>query len=523
MTQEQRVLLASAISAVVMVSYLQLTSRQTKQVVPPPADASQQPVQSNPDTSNERNIFSKLQQLQRNEDVITLESGKLILSIGKSSATVHRVTLKEFSNMTTHEPLDFGGTYPILAALVDDQPVSWQLKSHESSAASWEYLGADHVSRELSVVLDSNSPVFVVSVASSNNDSDSKKSRLGVVSSWSRSGGLNGRSNMLEIVMLTAKEQPWQRQYLKYFSGVKNRVDVPRGTSMVTLAERHFCQSIKLEESQAKSSVIPTGTSDVASVAVNVDIMTPQQTRVSRSFKVYVGPRDFFRLRDAGFEKAFHVGMLANIGLVMMVFLKGIAAVTHNYGVAVIALSLIVTITMAPFTLISFRSMKKMQELQPKLEQLKKKYAKDAQKLNKETFALFKEHRVSPISGCLPMLLQMPIFFAMWSAISHIIEIRGQSFLWIKDLSLPDRLAKLPLGIDLNMLPIVMAAAMFFQTKMSQSKMVSSGSDDMARVMSGPLMPVLFGVMFYNMPSCLVLYWLTNSLTTLALYRTARG
>jgi YidC/Oxa1 family membrane protein insertase len=164
--------------------------------------------------------------------------------------------------------------------------------------------------------------------------------------------------------------------------------------------------------------------------------------------------------------------------------------------------------------------MKKMQQLQPKMDQLKKKYESDQTRLSREMFALFKEHKVSPASGCLPMLLQMPIFFAFWSAISHSAEFRGATFLWIKDLSLPDAIARLPWGWDLNILPLVMAAAMFFQTKMSQTSTASSAPG--AKMLSGPLMPIMFGVMFYQVPACLVLYWLSNSLISIAIYRTVK-
>jgi YidC/Oxa1 family membrane protein insertase len=200
-----------------------------------------------------------------------------------------------------------------------------------------------------------------------------------------------------------------------------------------------------------------------------------------------------------------------------MIFLKGIASIVKNYGIAIIILSGVITLVLSPFTLISLRSMKKMQSLQPKMEQLKKKYAGDSQKMNQEMFALFRDNKVSPASGCLPMLLQMPVFFALWSAISHVIELRGAQFLWVKDLSLPDRLATFPFGLDLNLLPILMAAAMYLQTKFSQPAIPQQKN-----FMTGPLMSVIFGVMFYQVPAGLVLYWLTNSLFSIALYRVAK-
>ena len=169
--------------------------------------------------------------------------------------------------------------------------------------------------------------------------------------------------------------------------------------------------------------------------------------------------------------------------------------------------------------------MKKMQELKPLMDRIMAQHKDNPQKANREVFALYKEHRVSPMSGCLPMMLQMPIFIALFQAISHFIELRGKSFLWIRDLSLPDRAAHLPfalplIGHDVNVLPVVMAGAMYLQTRMSSSV---SGSDanPTAKMLSGPMMSVMFGIMFYQFPSGLVLYWLTNTLMSLVWYRMA--
>ena len=158
-----------------------------------------------------------------------------------------------------------------------------------------------------------------------------------------------------------------------------------------------------------------------------------------------------------------------------------------------------------------------MQLIQPRVDDIKKKFKEDPQRMNKETMALFRENKVSPLGGCLPMLIQLPVFFALWSAISHFIDLRGARFLWIRDLSLPDRVATLPVIGELNLLPILIAALMFVQSRMSQ-KNSSSKSNEMA-MMTGPLMPVLFGFMFYHVPSSLALYWVTNSAVSIMLWR----
>ena len=145
--------------------------------------------------------------------------------------------------------------------------------------------------------------------------------------------------------------------------------------------------------------------------------------------------------------------------------------------------------------------MKEMQALQPKIEELRKAYKDNPQKLNKEIMQLYKEHKVNPFGGCLPLILQMPIFFALYQALMRSVALKGASFLWIKDLSEPDRLFLLPvslpvLGNEINILPIVMTIGMFIQQKLSSSS--SSGSTAEQQKMMLIIMPLMFGLIFYS-------------------------
>ncbi len=284
---------------------------------------------------------------------------------------------------------------------------------------------------------------------------------------------------------------------------------------MLTLAERYFCLVLK-SDSLATAQVTPTIPHAISTNLSFQAIINPGNVS-SSAVKVYAGPRDFFHLRDAGFEEAFPLGILSKIGLILMAILKWIASAVHNYGVALILLSASITFMLSPFTIISFKSMKKLQTLQPLMEQIKQKHEKDSQRANKEMMALFKEHRVSPLSGCLPMLLPLPIFFALWSSVTHFVGLRGAEFLWIKDLSLPDKFAKMPFGFELNLLPVLMCIAMYFQSRLSQQAAAQSAKNPF----SGPMMSVIFLLMFYQVPSGLVLYWLTNSLVSIFWYRVA--
>ena len=152
--------------------------------------------------------------------------------------------------------------------------------------------------------------------------------------------------------------------------------------------------------------------------------------------------------------------------------------------------------------------MKEMQRVQPLMKQLQEKYKDDAKRLNIEIMNLYKAHKVNPFGGCLPMLLQMPILFALYNTIRYTIELRQAPFIfWIKDLSLPDTVTAIA-GININILPLVMGISMLLQQKMSnvdpqQAKMVM-------------FMPIIFTFFFWNVPSGLVLYWFINSIVSMA-------
>jgi YidC/Oxa1 family membrane protein insertase len=173
------------------------------------------------------------------------------------------------------------------------------------------------------------------------------------------------------------------------------------------------------------------------------------------------------------------------------------------------------------------RSMKEMQALQPRIEALRKVYKDNPQKLNKEMMALYKEHKVNPFGGCLPLLLQMPVFFALYQVMMRSIALKGESFLWIKDLAEPDRLFILPFslpvfGNEVNILPLLMTGLMFLQQKFSFVPSSGSSADQQKIMMI--VMPLMFGLIFYHMPSGLVLYWFFNSLLmSLYQFKMSRG
>lgn len=233
-------------------------------------------------------------------------------------------------------------------------------------------------------------------------------------------------------------------------------------------------------------------------------IIPPGQSGAFR-YSLYVGPKEHSRLQvqGVGLENAIDFGSWVKwLALPLLKALKWIDTYVHNYGVAIIILTILVKLIFWPLGNISYRSMKGMQKLQPQMKQLQEKYKDDKAKLQQETMALYRANKVNPMSGCLPMLIQLPVFFGLYRALLYSIELRHAPFVfWIQDLS-----AKDPYYIT----PIIMGATMFLQQKMSPAP---GGNEMQAKMMLW--MPVIFTFLFLNFPSGLVIYWLFNNILSI--------
>ncbi|MEA3385570.1 MAG: membrane protein insertase YidC [Thermodesulfobacteriota bacterium] len=232
---------------------------------------------------------------------------------------------------------------------------------------------------------------------------------------------------------------------------------------------------------------------------------------------IYFGPKDIDRLNALGhnLSKAINFGWFDPIAKPLLYFLKFLYRYIHNYGLAIIIVTILIKVAFWPLAQKSAKSMKTMQKLQPKMAKLKEKYGKDKEKMNKELMQLYKTYKVNPMGGCLPMLLQIPVFFALYKVLLQSIELRHAPFmLWINDLSAPDRLmipgVSIPYLEGIPILTLLMGLSMFLQQKLSPSSL----DPTQARMMQ--FLPVIFTCMFINFPSGLVLYWLINNILTIA-------
>lgn len=263
----------------------------------------------------------------------------------------------------------------------------------------------------------------------------------------------------------------------------------------------------------------------ISNAESNVGLISPEiqlepGKKIQEKFRIYLGPQDLHLISPINPDWTFvlHYGSFDFISNLLWQLLEIFYRLVHNWGVAIIILSLAIYFLLFPITLKQMRSLKEMQALQPKIEELRKIYKDNAQKLNKEIMQLYREHKVNPFGGCLPLVLQMPIFFALYQTLLRSIALKGANFLWIKDLSEPDRLFLLPFSLpivanEINILPIVMCLGMFLQQKLSLVG-TSKTAPEQQKLMT-VLMPLMFGLIFYRLPAGLVLYWLVNSLLML--------
>ncbi|KAA3659438.1 MAG: membrane protein insertase YidC [Calditrichaeota bacterium] len=229
----------------------------------------------------------------------------------------------------------------------------------------------------------------------------------------------------------------------------------------------------------------------------------------SDEFLIYMGPLELPILEayNVNLERMMNLGwkIIRPISKLILVTLKKLYTVIPNYGFVIILFSILVKIVLFPLTRKSFQSMKEMQTIQPEMAALREKYKDNPQKMNTEMMALYKEHGVNPLGGCLPVLFQMPVLYALFTIFRTTIELRGANFIWwITDLSAPDTVYTLPFalpvyGDGLNVLPILMGLTMFFQQK-------ATIQDPKQKAMVY-FMPIIFTYMFNSFPSGLTLYY----------------
>jgi YidC/Oxa1 family membrane protein insertase len=295
---------------------------------------------------------------------------------------------------------------------------------------------------------------------------------------------------------------------------VIHRINLPRPTG---------------EDALLVATNAPTPQGYAAAMTYPALTLAPNQT-LERQITLYAGPKEYQTLARIGSQFSNNLDLVMNFGwagfvskalLLSMNWLHSTLKV--SYGWAIIFITVIIKAVFWPLTQASTRSMKRLQALQPQMNAIKEKYKDDPVKMNKKTMEFMREHKVSPLGGCLPMLLQIPVFFGFFSMIQSAIELRGARFLWIPDLSQTDTLFIIPalgfipffgipgVGLPFNLLPLFMGATMLWQSHLTPP---SPGMDPtQQKVMR--YMPLMFLAFLYNYSAGLTLYWTVQNLLTI--------
>jgi len=237
----------------------------------------------------------------------------------------------------------------------------------------------------------------------------------------------------------------------------------------------------------------------------------------SASVVLYTGPKDLDHLDASGhsLRRALDLGWFTVVALPLLQALRFSYRFTGNHGVDIILLTVLIKLLFYPLTKKSFQSMKAMQKVQPEMERLREAYKDKPEQMNQAVMELYRKHKVNPLGGCLPMILQLPVFIGLYNALLNAVELRHAPFVgWIQDLSAPDRLGDFQLpfvtGAGIPILTLIMGASMLVQQKMTPT----TTADPMQQRMM-MLMPIVFTFMFINFPAGLTLYWLVNNLLTI--------
>ncbi|MDB9822247.1 membrane protein insertase YidC [Deltaproteobacteria bacterium] len=297
----------------------------------------------------------------------------------------------------------------------------------------------------------------------------------------------------------------------------------------VAYEDGYFISAI-IPEDQKEGSftgrLLPSGVIEATYVAPSISLR-PLESLTSK-FTLYVGPRDLDIINklDKKLDIAINFGFFDVIAKPLHFILRYFNRYVHNYGLSIIILTILIKILFWPLTHKSYKSMKEMQKLQPLMAKIREKHKDNREQMQRELMGLYKTYKVNPMGGCLPMLIQIPVFFALFRILGNSIELRHAPFIfWITDLSAPDRLFNFPFSIPfmsapygIPVLTLLMGASMFIQQKMTPSP----GDPAQAKMMM--FLPVIFTIMFINFPSGLVLYWLTNNIISIGQqYRIRKG
>jgi YidC/Oxa1 family membrane protein insertase len=293
---------------------------------------------------------------------------------------------------------------------------------------------------------------------------------------------------------------------------LKNNSEIVALHKWAAIDNRYFLVAFIPKRPSDFDKIIPSKLDKKHPYSVTITTLLPQaNNKKDYSIDFYLGPKMYESLKTYKLclEKTIDFGFFGFLGKIAFASLALLYKITHNYGWAIVMLTAIIQFLVLPLTLKSFKSAAVMKEVQPLIKNIQIRYKDNPRRLQAEMLNIYRSQKINPLGGCLPMLLQLPIFWAFFTVLRNTYELRNECWmLWIKDLSAQDQFIHLG-SFNFNLLPLIMGIGMFFQQKMT----ALTSDPTQKRIMY--ITPVLFTFMFWSFPSGLVLYWITNSIISM--------
>jgi len=441
------------------------------------------------------------------EQIVSYDDSLRHLSFSSTGGRLSEFVLKKFKNKKNETFTMFesggGALLVTLDGLPEEKAKNAYYEIEKATDTQFVMTGnIEGVQVTKTVTLDPNSYAMDVVVALSGDTTKVQRVNVSVEEALIEAPKASGFFSFLQRPSVENPEfffsfgTKEKRKIVSYSDKGAENYDASRTAA---LSFRYFSNAIV-----NKASVIPDGREVVSDGRAQLVMSYPVLDRSSSPripFTLYTGPKEIETLKTLGkdVEKIVDLGMFSWLGYPMLSIMRLFFSIFGNWGVAIILLTLLVRLVTFPFVYTSMRSMKGMQKIQPEIARIKERYKNDKAKLNQEMLVLMRENKVNPMGGCLPMLLQIPVFLALWMVLQNSIELYQAPFtLWITDLSSPDRF---------YVLPVLMSLTMYIQQRITPN---TTMDPDQARVMR--LMPVIFGLFMFNTPSGLTLYLFVSTL-----------
>ena len=516
---EKRLILAIAFSILIIVAfqYLAPKSAQPPTVTAPLAAANQPAANIGKEAQEPPVIIEPA----IDEKTLTVETDRLILTFSNIGGSIKEIRLKDYKDLKTSDPLilaEIQNPAGYIFALSSVMPklaldkIAYNVSTKDDAVIYSAAVGDLSVTKKY--IIHKSNYNIELQLLIKNISGKTKDVCYRVIAG----------SGMVEKVELDKRfietSSKIDGKPVKFKRAKPGETIINPGTvNWTALKSKYFSLIFKPLTQTRSEFYTQSGPGSIVTGVESELLSIPPSTAIESKFILFAGPSHIPVLKEAGydFEETVNYGFFGGISKALLSTLRGIHRIVRSWGIAIIILSILLNVITFPLTMKSFKSMQKMQELHPQMEKLKKEHKDNPQKLNKEIMELYKKYKINPLSGCLPMMLQMPIFIALYQALMKSLELRSASFLWIKDLSSPDGVPlpfALPIvGSSINILPLIMVGAMVLQQKISAKSMGSAVTEEQKQQQKMMLiiMPIMFGFIFYNMPSGLVLYWVVNT------------